>query len=308
MVLLNARNLTKSYKDKKVVDSLSLTVNSGEILGLVGPNGAGKTTTIRMITTILPADSGSVEICGYDIRKKPKIARQNFSLIPQGGMLNFQLNVFNNIYTNAMVRYATFREARIATERMLNELQIKEFANKYPQELSGGMRRKVQLARLFVSPVPLYILDEPTTGLDPVAKRQIWNIIHDKVASGSSFLITTQSLEEAEALCNKIIFIKNGKVVLDGPTRSILNNQKKYSYKIVLDRTVEQNIIDLLTQIDSKVTISCSGSGILLGGSITNIILIKILTCFEQYSYSIISISREEISLEDVYMALMEND
>jgi len=223
-------------------------------------------------------------------------------------MLNFQLNVFNNIYTNAMVRYATFREARIATERMLNELQIKEFANKYPQELSGGMRRKVQLARLFVSPVPLYILDEPTTGLDPVAKRQIWNIIHDKVASGSSFLITTQSLEEAEALCNKIIFIKNGKVVLDGPTRSILNNQKKYSYKIVLDRTVEQNIIDLLTQIDSKVTISCSGSGILLGGSITNIILIKILTCFEQYSYSIISISREEISLEDVYMALMEND
>lgn len=122
-----------------------------------------------MITTILPADFGSVEICGYDIRKKQKIARQNFSLIPQGGMLNFQLNVFNNIYTNAMVRYATFREARIATERMLNELQIKEFANKYPQELSGGMRRKVQLARLFVSPVPLYILDEPTTGLDPVA-------------------------------------------------------------------------------------------------------------------------------------------
>lgn len=308
MVLLNARNLTKSYKDKKAVDSLSLTVHPGEILGLVGPNGAGKTTTIRMITTILPADSGSVEICGYDISKNPKIARQNFSLIPQGGMLNFQLNVFNNIYTNAMVRYATFREARKATETALDALQIKELANKYPQELSGGMRRKVQLARLFVSPVPLYILDEPTTGLDPIAKRQIWNTIQDKAASGSSFLITTQSLEEAETLCSSIVFIKNGRVVLDGPTRGILEKQKKYSYKIVLDRAVGQNIVDLLAHIDTKITIDCSGSSILLGGSITNVVLIKILTCFEQYGYTIVSISREEISLEDVYMALMENN
>lgn len=223
-------------------------------------------------------------------------------------MLNFQLNVFNNIYTNAMVRYATFREARKATETALDALQIKELANKYPQELSGGMRRKVQLARLFVSPVPLYILDEPTTGLDPIAKRQIWNTIQDKAASGSSFLITTQSLEEAETLCSSIVFIKNGRVVLDGPTRGILEKQKKYSYKIVLDRAVGQNIVDLLAHIDTKITIDCSGSSILLGGSITNVVLIKILTCFEQYGYTIVSISREEISLEDVYMALMENN
>jgi len=212
--------LVKHYAGKKsvhAVNGISFEVRPGECYGLLGPNGAGKSTTINCIIGFFPTTSGSAKVLGYDVHHEPKKARQLLGTCPQEDTLDTDFTVINQL-----IRHATFFriEKKEATERareLLSRFALTSKADELVESLSGGMRRRLQVARALISNPKVLVLDEPTTGLDPDARRSLWDVLEHHRAKGLAVLLTTHYMEEAERLCDRIMLLHNG-VSLDEDT------------------------------------------------------------------------------------------
>jgi lipooligosaccharide transport system ATP-binding protein len=195
------------------VDGVSFSIEKGECFGLLGPNGAGKSTTMKCITAFYPLSSGKVLIKGIDVHQNPRKARKILGVCNQEETLDSDFNAFDQ-----MVRYASFfkipkKQAYQKTEKLLKRFGLYEKRNDMVETLSGGMKRRLQVARSLVSDPSLLILDEPTTGLDPESRRTLWNIIKDYQARGLAILLSTHYMEEAQRLCDRVSIIHQGKLL-----------------------------------------------------------------------------------------------
>jgi len=222
---IRIEHLHKSYGELRIVNDLSLQVESGECYGLLGPNGAGKTTTLRLLLGITAPDQGIISLCGEPIPARARQARAQIGVIPQFDNLDPDFTVRENLLVYA--RYFGIHAKRIQwkIDELLSFVHLEHKINAKVSELSGGMKRRLSLARALVNDPDVLILDEPTTGLDPQARHLIWERLRSLVADGKTILITTHFMEEAERLCDRLCIVENGAKVVEGSPRSLIDTQ-----------------------------------------------------------------------------------
>lgn len=215
--ILEVNNLKKIYDKKSVVKSISFTVQEGEIFGILGPNGAGKTTTLEMIESLRPIDGGSVKLDGIDVSEQPEKVKALIGVQPQTPSFEEKTKLVELIEFFA----STYGE-KVHPRHFLRSVQLEEKANSYVEELSGGQRQRFSIAAALVHGPKIFFLDEPTTGLDPQARRNLWDMITDIRKRGVTVVLTTHYMDEAELLCDRVAIMDNGKIIaLDSPKNLI---------------------------------------------------------------------------------------
>ena len=242
---LEVRRLSKTYgaitpKPVHAVVDVSFEVRPGECFGLLGPNGAGKSTTIQCISGFYPATSGEVLINGFNVNQRPRQARQLFGLCSQEETLDSDFTVVDQLIWHAMFYRIPTAEARKRADTLLNQFGLSDQTDSLIEKLSGGMRRRLQVARAMISEPTMLVLDEPTTGLDPDARRLLWEALVDFRKNGSAILLSTHYMHEAERLCDRIAVISKGKILdIDSPEALI----KKYIARTEVEEEVRPGVI-----------------------------------------------------------------
>ncbi|MCL4518973.1 MAG: ABC transporter ATP-binding protein [Thaumarchaeota archaeon] len=221
-LVLQAQNLEKTYGSKtRALDGVSLGVEKGTVFGLLGPNGAGKTTFVRIISTQLLPSGGSALILGYDVVREPQMVRRRIAIVPQESRPLSLQTPFEHIVTYLVSRGLDFSTAKKRADATLASLNLKSYRNTICANLSGGLRQRVLIAMAMSSEADLLVLDEPTIGLDPVARVDVWNLIRKYVAEGKTILLTTHYMDEAEELSDNLAIVNKGKVVSKGTPSQI---------------------------------------------------------------------------------------
>src|SRR6186713_2567967 len=218
---IEVKDIVKKFGDFTAVNGINFEVKDGEIFGLLGPNGAGKSTLIRMMVTLLPPTSGTAIINGFDVVKKADDVRRSIGVIPQAMTSDLELSVEENLLIFAKL-YGVSRDKRTRLIReLLEAVELTEWRDKPVKNLSGGMRRRVEIARGLVHEPRIFFLDEPTTGLDPVSRTSVWEMLQRiKAARDLTVILTTHYMDEADKLCDRIAIVDHGKLVaLDTPAR-----------------------------------------------------------------------------------------
>lgn len=214
--VVEAKNLRKSYGSHEVLKGISLKVERGTMLALLGPNGAGKTTTVRILSTLLKFDSGTVTVEGHDVTIEPDKVRSVIGLTGQSAAIDDLLTGRENLQMMGRLYRLTAKSAAARAQELLEKFDLVASADRPAKTYSGGMRRRLDLAVSLIAAPPVIFLDEPTTGLDPRSRIAMWDIIKDLMAAGTSILLTTQYLEEADQLADRIVVIDGGKVIAEG--------------------------------------------------------------------------------------------
>jgi len=205
----------------RALDGLSLQIPEGIIYGLLGPNGAGKTTLIRILATLLPADAGSVRVAGFDVRHDPEAVRARIGLAGQYAAVDDHLTGRENVEMVGRLYGLSRREARSRASTVLDRIGLAEAADRLVRTYSGGMRRRIDLATSLVGRPRVLFLDEPTTGVDPASRRQLWELVRDLVDGGTTVLLTTQYLDEADHLAQRVAVIDHGRLVSEGTAEQL---------------------------------------------------------------------------------------
>jgi ABC-2 type transport system ATP-binding protein len=213
---IEAKGLTKRFGDYTAVDNLDLNVAKGTVVSLLGPNGAGKTTTVRMLATLLRPNSGSAKVNGYDVVHEAAKVRSTISLTGQFAALDPNLTAKENLVLMARLLGRSKPEARRVVDGLLERFDSADFGDRLVKQLSGGQRRRVDLAAGLIDRPQLLVLDEPTTGLDPRSRQVVWTTVRELVSEGITLLLTTQYLEEADALADRVVLIDHGRQIAAG--------------------------------------------------------------------------------------------
>jgi lipooligosaccharide transport system ATP-binding protein len=213
---IRARGLAKTYAGLEAVRGVSFEVKPGEVVGFLGPNGAGKTTTVRLVSCFLPPTAGSAEVYGVDVRERPREVKEMLGICPQEDNLDPDFDVLKNLLVYGRYYGLPGHEIRRRAEELLELVQLADRKRSAVDELSGGMKRRLILARALLNNPRVLILDEPTTGLDPQARHAIWTRVRALRATGVTVLLTTHYMEEAAQLCDRVIVIDNGTILLEG--------------------------------------------------------------------------------------------
>ncbi|MFW2340922.1 MAG: ABC transporter ATP-binding protein [Acidimicrobiia bacterium] len=230
--LVSARGLTKRFDDFTAVDAIDFDISPGEVFGFLGPNGAGKSSTMRMIGATSPITAGSLSVFGLDPDADGRQIRGRLGVVPQENMLDEELKVRDNLYIYG--RYFDLPR-KLINERIDDLLQFAHLEDKRDskvEHLSGGMKRRLTIARALINEPELVLLDEPTTGLDPQARHILWDRLYRLKQDGSTLIITTHYMDEAEQLCDRLVVMDQGKIVAEGSPRSLI---EQYSHREVLE-------------------------------------------------------------------------
>jgi ABC-2 type transport system ATP-binding protein len=263
VLAVEARGLFKAFGLNRAVDGVDLNVRAGTIYGVLGPNGAGKTTTINMLATLLRPDGGSAKIFGHDVVKESQIVRQLIGVTGQYASVDESLSATENLMIFSRLLGLGRAEARNKTEELLEEFGLTEAAKRPLKNFSGGMRRRLDLAASLIAQPPLIFLDEPTTGLDPRTRSQMWDTIRRLVNTGSTILLTTQYLEEADQLADRVAVIDRGRVVAEGTVDELKASIGTSSLQLIVHnpqdieaacRTIEQVLKVHPTVTSGKIT------------------------------------------------------
>jgi ABC-2 type transport system ATP-binding protein len=218
---VKAAGLRKAFGDKVVLDGIDLDIAEGTVFSLLGPNGAGKTTTVQILSTLLPADAGDVEVAGFDLRREADAARRVIGVTGQFAAVDGLLTGEENLILMADLRHLGRGEGRRLAGELLERFDLTEAARKPAATYSGGMRRRLDLAMTLVGDPRVIFLDEPTAGLDPRSRRGMWEIIRELVSGGVTVFLTTQYLEEADQLADRIAVLDQGRIVAEGTAEEL---------------------------------------------------------------------------------------
>ena len=295
--------LTKTFGQQTAVDQVSFNIKRGEVFGLLGPNGAGKTTTLRMMTTLLQPTSGDIKIFGHDVKTESQTVRSLFGLTGQYASVDEDISARENLMIFSRLNGLSRQEAKARTAELLEEFSIVNSADKAISNFSGGMRRRLDLAVSLITRPALIFLDEPTTGLDPRTRTQMWATIRQLVAAGSTIVLTTQYLEEADELADRIAVIDHGKLVSIG-TPAELKAQvggAKLRVEVVDDAQAEQargvmaNTLPATPQVTRNVVeVAIDDINTVVG----------ILQAITAAGVTMTNMSVEQPSMDDVFFAL----
>ncbi len=213
---ITATGLAKSYGEVRALDGIDLEAQEGTVLGLLGPNGAGKTTAVRILATLLKPDRGSARIAGFDVVKQAPQLRAHIGLAGQNAAVDENLTGLENLEMVGRLYHLGKGPAQTRARELLERFELDQAGDRVAKTYSGGMRRRLDLAAALVARPPVLFLDEPTTGLDPRSRRALWDTIEDRVARGTTVLLTTQYLEEADRLADRIAVLDHGRVIAEG--------------------------------------------------------------------------------------------
>ncbi|MCD8553503.1 ABC transporter ATP-binding protein [Seleniivibrio sp.] len=220
-MLLEVMNIRKTYGKVVAVEDVSFSIGRGEVFGLLGENGAGKTTTIKMLSTLATPDSGRILLNGRDIRKYRRETRKSIAVVSQDMNLGYELSVFEVLYIYALLR--GIRNSKKLIDETIAKMGMTEKRNSKVGTLSGGQKRRVMAARAMLSGAELIFMDEPTIGLDPAVRREMWDIIRQMQADGRSILLTTHYTDEAEYLCGRVAIMEKGRIVSMDTPQSLID-------------------------------------------------------------------------------------
>lgn len=302
---IEVQNLTKKFGDKKAVNNVSLKVKKGEVFGLLGPNGAGKTTTLKLITTLLKLDGGSVHIFGHDISKESQLVRSMFGLTGQYASVDEDLSGRQNLMLFSRLNGLSRSEAKKRAYELLEEFSLVDAADKAIKDFSGGMRRRLDLAVSLIASPKLIFLDEPTTGLDPRTRTQMWDTIRNLVKNGSTIVLTTQYLEEADELADRIGVIDNGHLVSIGTPSELKKSVGNSSLKLQLinEADLSQTQTIIAENLGAKVTKHDESKELTAQLDDPNKV-VNVLDQLKENNIKIANISVQEPSMDDVFFAL----
>ena len=230
--LIVARRLSKRFGELVAVDGIDFTVGSGEAFGFLGPNGAGKTSTMRMIAGVSPVTSGLLRIFGKDPATHGAEIRARLGVVPQADTLDLELTVRENLIIYARYFDLPWAEGRARADELLEFVQLQERAKDKVDDLSGGMKRRLTIARALINKPDLLLLDEPTTGLDPQARHLVWDRLYRLKQRGVTLVLTTHYMDEAEQLCDRLVVMDKAKIAVEGSPRGLID---KYSTREVLE-------------------------------------------------------------------------
>lgn len=259
--MIEVAGLTKHYGAVKAVENLSFTVERGSVFGLLGPNGAGKTTTIKILTTLSKPDGGKAVIAGHDVAKEPVAVKKLMGVMPQENNLDRELTAYENLLIYSMLYDVPDREARISSRLHLVDLWDRR--DELLMRFSGGMQRRLLIARALLTEPMVLFLDEPTIGLDPQIRRQLWDIIRKTRIEGRTVVITTHYIEEAEELCDRVGILDKGSLIaLDTPNNlkatvgeyvvEFVNEEGKLIQQMCKDREEANNLV-LCTDCEVRI-------------------------------------------------------
>jgi ABC-2 type transport system ATP-binding protein len=237
-----ARGLRKSYGDLVVLDGVDLEIGRGEVFALLGPNGAGKTTTVRILSTLLPPDGGEAFVAGYDVVRQPAHVRASISLTGQYAAVDELLTGEENLRLMARLAHLPSAAVRARADELLTLFDLEGAAKRLVKTYSGGMRRRLDLAAGLVARPQVVFLDEPTTGLDPRSRGDLWDVIRDVVADGATVLLTTQYLEEADRLADTVAVVDHGRVIARGTPAQLKSTVGSAHVELVLAGGATQGI------------------------------------------------------------------
>ncbi len=245
-MMVEVKNLKKRYGDKQAVDGVSFSVKKGEIFGILGPNGAGKTTTLEMMETLRPIDAGTVTIDGINVAKDPQAIKYLIGVQPQSPAFQDKTKL-----TEVIEMFAAAYGERVDVMQFLRDVDLEEKAHSYVESLSGGQKQRLSITTALVHGPKVFFLDEPTTGLDPQARRNLWELIEKLRERSISVIMTTHYMDEAEVLCDRIAIMDNGKIVAIDTPKNLIKQLLKRGFK--KDQHVEQaNLEDVFIDLTGK--------------------------------------------------------
>jgi len=237
--LIVARDLTKRFKNFTAVDGVGFAVHPAESFGFLGPNGAGKTSTMRMIGCVSPVTAGELRVFGMDPQTHASAIKARLGVVPQQDNLDNEITVRENLLMYARYFDIPREVAARRADELLEFVQLSERANSEVEPLSGGMKRRLTIARSLINEPEVILLDEPTTGLDPQARHAIWDRLYRLKQRGATLLLTTHYMEEAEQLCDRVVIMDRGRIIAEGSPRSLI---EQYSTREVLELRVPDGI------------------------------------------------------------------
>ncbi len=306
---VSATGLVKNFGEFRAVDSIDLEVSQGEIFGVLGPNGAGKTTTLKMLATLLPIDAGQASVFGVDVAREPHRVRQLVGLTGQYASVDEDLTATENLWLFGRLQGLRPAAARATAAGLLAQFGLEEAANKRLSQFSGGMRRRLDLAASLISRPPLIFLDEPTTGLDPRTRGQMWATIRSLAADGCTIMLTTQYLDEADQLADRIAVIDHGRKVAEGTPDQLKTSVGNSTLQIELaadaDQTVARQVVWRVVGRDPVLT---PGSGRMNMPLETADAAADVLIGLRQAGVTITAVSVAKPTLDEVFLALTGHD
>ncbi|MCM3719535.1 ATP-binding cassette domain-containing protein [Fictibacillus phosphorivorans] len=302
---VEAQGLIRTFGDHRAVDGVDLMVPTGSIYGVLGPNGAGKTTTIRMLATLLRTDAGSAKIFGYDVEKESQIVRQLIGVTGQYASVDESLTATENLMIFSRLLGLSRLEAKRKANDLLEEFGLMDAAKRPLKNFSGGMRRRLDLAASLIAQPPLIFLDEPTTGLDPRTRNQMWNTIRQLVKSGSTVLLTTQYLQEADELADRIAVIDQGRVVAEGAVNELKESMGTSSLHLSIQHTQDIPNARLIVEQVLNVTSAVSPEGRMITAPMTTADRVTdLLVALREADIKLAELSVRKPSLDEVFLTI----
>jgi len=301
---VEASGLVKKFGDNLAVNGVDLSIEAGCIYGVLGPNGAGKTTTIRMLGTLLKPDAGSAKIFGYDVAKDPHAVRQLIGLTGQYASVDEKLSAVQNLVVFSMLLGLSKKEARQKASDLLEEFDLTEAADRPLSKFSGGMRRRLDLAASLIAQPPLIFLDEPTTGLDPRTRNQMWTTIRRLVSNGSTVVLTTQYLDEADQLAGRIAVIDRGKVIAEGTPAELKRKVGIASLELKLNDTQYNDEVKSIIERLLEVEVHVSGNNLITAPMSQPEAITDILLALRNRDISLAEVSVKTPTLDEVFLTL----
>jgi ABC-2 type transport system ATP-binding protein len=304
--VIRCEHLTKRYPgDILAVDRLDLLVRRGEIFGLLGPNGAGKTTTVGMLTTLVIPTGGKAIVAGIDVAAQPALVKQVIGVVAQTNNLDRALTVWENLYYHGRFFGMSSRESRTAADQSLAEFRLAERAGADVMTISGGMAKRLQVARALLHRPSVLFLDEPTAGLDPQSRIVLWDILQKLHAQGQTILLTTHHMEEADSVCDRLAIMDHGRILAMGTPKSLKEAVAADSI-VTVSATGDLDALARLLQdrvegatksqrLDSTIQLHIKG---------TTGVLLKVIAVAEQGGFNITDLSVTEPTLETAFINL----
>lgn len=301
--IISIKNLTKSFKSVDVLKGINLEVEEGTMLALLGPNGAGKTTTIRILSTLLSPDSGEVTINGFDVVKDTNSIRSSIGLTGQYAAVDELLTGRENLIMMGRLYHLSKKDAHTRAEELLAEFDLLDAANRIAKTYSGGMRRRLDLALSLIATPPILFLDEPTTGLDPRSRITIWDIIKKLMAKGTTILLTTQYLDEADKLADKIAVLDHGKIIAEGTADELKAMVGKERLEITIERESDfAKAVSVVTGENKEVNEDERRIGVATDGTVSD--LKRVLDAMQENGIEVETFSLHKPTLDDVFLKL----